>query len=130
MSILFWGWFHSVFIYPPILLPHSPMPLVICTLAIAGTIALWLMLRAAFFLLTARFALSLATLVINLPSRMALFHRMSATLPRAVVDSAMRATFASIVVQCLLGALIVWYVYRITSPKNQPPSLSEAEVSA
>src|ERR1035438_775816 len=50
MWILLWGWLHSFSNYPSILLllPHTPMPLVICALALVGTIALWQMPRAAF----------------------------------------------------------------------------------
>jgi hypothetical protein len=118
MGILLWGWFHSVFNFPPILLPRSPLLLVIWTLAIAGTVALWLMRRAAFFLLAARFALSLTILVIDLPRRMAFLHRMSVTMPRAVAVSAIRASIASTATEWLVGALIVWYVYRITSPRQ------------
>jgi hypothetical protein len=130
MGILLWGWFHSVFNYPPILLPRSPMLLMVWTLAVAGTIALWQMRRAAFFLLAARFALSLTILVIDFPRRMAFFHRMSATLPRTVANSAMRASLASTVGEWLLSALIVWYVYRITSPQHISAESAGTELTA
>ena len=115
--IVIWGWFHSVFVNPRIslLLPHAPMPLVTCALALAGSITLWQMRRAAFFLLAGHLGFSLASTLLRLPRLIALSHRMSATLPRAVADSAMRMEFASIAAQCLLNAAIVWYVYRITS---------------
>ena len=131
MWILFWGWFHALPNYPSILLllPHSPIPLVICALALAGTIALWQMRRAAFFLLAVRFAISLAILVIRLPRSMAFFHRMSATTPRAITAPIIRDIFAVIVAQWLLDAAIVWYVYRITSSGVQQPHVPEAAVT-
>jgi hypothetical protein len=117
--ILFWGWFHSVYIFRlPFLLPHSFMLFAICALTFAGTIALWQVRRAAFFLLAARFALSVTGLAINLPRRVTFYHRMSATLPPVVTDSIMRMTFASITAEWVLSAAIVWYVYRVTSPKR------------
>ena len=119
MWILVWGWFHSIFNYPPILL-QTPISWLLCTLAIAGVIALWQMRRAAFLLLVARFVLSLTILVFNLPHSLAFLHRLSA-ISRRVGDSANRLIVASTVVEWLLNALIVWYVYRITAPQRLSP---------
>jgi hypothetical protein len=128
MWILIWGWFHSIYNYPPILL-HSPMSWLMWTLAIAGAITLWQMRRVAFFLLAIRYTLSLALLVIDIPPRIAFFHRMSAILPRSVADSAMRASVASIAAQWLLSAAIIWYVYRITPPQHVSPELADPELT-
>ena len=130
MWIVSWSWFHSLS-YPPnlFLLWLSPIPLVICALALAGTIALWQMRRSAFFLLAARFALSLAILVIHLPRSTALLHRMSATMPRAITDSLeTRVIFALIADQWILDAAIVWYVYRITAPQQVSAELEHFHV--
>ena len=129
MWILLWGWLHSFSNYPSILLllPHTPMPLVICALALVGTIALWQMHRAAFFLLAARFVLSFAIHIGRIPRLMALFHRMSATMPRAVIDSIVMPATVLIIAEWVISILIVWYVYRITWPKMPATSMTEAE---
>jgi hypothetical protein len=130
MGILLWGWSHSVFSFPWIrLLPHSPMPIVICALALAGTIALWQMRRVAFFLLTIRLILSLGLQAINLQHSVAFFHRMSAILPPSFTVE-MRGIYAVEAAQWLLSALIVWYVYRITSPRHTSAELSGAQLNA
>jgi hypothetical protein len=117
------GWFNSLsegsestFIFHPTL-PHSPLYWVSCALAIAGAIALWQMRRLAFSLLATRLGLSLITRIITLPRGIALF-RITATMPPGIADSsALRTTYLLIVAQWIISALIVWYVYRITSPK-------------
>ena len=122
MWILLWGWFHSILnnLSIPPLMPRTPISLMICALAVAGAIALWLMHRSAFFLLAIRPILSLLLFLIRLPHALAFFHRMSAT-SRSVAASAIRLSLASIILEWLLNILIVWYVYRITAPQRFYP---------
>lgn len=116
--ILLWSWSNPFFHFPLVrLLPRTSMPVVICSLAIAGAITLWQMRRAAFFLLAIRLILSIVLQVIHLPRNIAFFHRMS-RISRPVADSALRMAFASIAAKWLLSALIVWYVFRITTPQR------------
>lgn len=125
--IYLFGWFHSIFIYHSTL-PHTPLPLAIGVLAIAGAIALWQMRRAAFVLLAIRLVLSLLVMVINLPRSLALYHRLSTILGSALADSLeARGILAVIVAQWLLGALIVWYVYRITLHQHVSTELAGPE---
>jgi hypothetical protein len=130
--ILFWGWSHSVFNFPWLqLLPRSPIPIAIWALALAGAIALWQMRRAAFFLLAARLGLSLAILVIRLPRLIALFHRLSTIALHAFANSLETSgIYAAIAVQWPFDALIVWYVYRTTSPTHFHPELADPELKA
>jgi hypothetical protein len=128
MWILVWGWFHSIYNYPPILL-HTPMSWLMCILSIAGAVMLWQMRRVAFFLLAIRYTLSLALLIINIPHRIAFLHRMSA-ISHSVASSIIRLSLTSIVTEWLLNALIVWYVYRITAPQRFSAESADIEATA
>ena len=73
--------------------------------------------RLTFSLLADRLGLLLVTRIITLPRGIALF-RMTATMPPGIADSsALRTTYLLIAAQWIISALIVWYVYRITSPE-------------
>jgi len=108
---------HASLTFHPVL-PHSPLAWVSCSLAIAGAIALWQLRRLAFVLLAIRLGLSLFTQVSTLTDRSSSFMRLTATMPRVVAASTvMRNNYLLIAAQWLISALIVWYVYRLTSPK-------------
>ena len=118
---------------------HHPMSLLAAVswlgylLALAAAITLWKMQRSAFYLLAARFGLSLVSFLIALPH---LFAHWPALPPKS--DGAIYLTL--IAIRCVTGALfvgglvlsaaIVWYVYGITSPKNFLPTVSEPTPSA
>ena len=122
--ISIWGYFHSVFIYHPTL-PHSAMSWVNCGLGITGAVALWQMRRVAFYLLATRFGL---VLLLRFPLIIAYSRRIS-TMPPAITHSmTVNMAYAVIVAEWILSALIVWYVYKITSPKVLSPPLSEPEL--
>lgn len=127
--IYLFGFFHSAPLHHSIL-PQTMLQWVSCVLAIAGAIALWQMRRAAFFLLATRFALSLLTLLIRLPREVAFSSRLRASLPPAVTDSiVLRVEYLSIIAQWIIGALILWYVYKITKPEVLHPPTYEFQAS-
>ena len=118
--------FHSVFIYHTTL-PGSAMSWVIFGLAMAGAVTLWQMRRAAFYLIATRFGLSL---LLKFKLILAYSRRVS-TMPHAITHSMIvNMAYAVIVADWILSALIVWYVYKITSPKASNPPLSEPETIA
>jgi hypothetical protein len=74
--------------------------------------------RLTFSLLADRLGLLLVTRIITLPRGIALFSRMTTTKPLGIADSsAMRTTYPLVVAQWITSSLILWYVYRITSPE-------------
>jgi hypothetical protein len=108
--------FHSVFIYHTTL-PGSAMSWVIFGLAMAGAVTLW-QIRFGLSLLL-KFKLILA------------YSRRVSTMPPAITHSMIvNMAYAVIVADWILSALIVWYVYKITSPKASNPPLSEPETIA
>jgi hypothetical protein len=127
--IYVWGWFHSVFIYRSTL-PHSPLSLAVCLLAVAGAVTLWQMRRAAFFLIVAHFLLSLLIMAVNLPRSLASFHRMSTTMPTAIFRAARMLSMYERIAQLFVSVVIVWYVYQITSRKRLTAETAEPELTA
>lgn len=118
--IYLFGWFHSLdegrqsAIIFASMLHRSPLSWVGCALAIVGGIILWQMRRLAFFILATRLGLSLVSSIIRLPFLIALFRRT----PHGITDSVMWTISLMIGAQWIVNALIVWYAYRITSPKQ------------
>ena len=97
-------------------------------LAIAAVVALWQMRRLAFVLFLSRFVLSLVLLFLRLPVLTAQYRLMSRIAPASYPSvTIMIVTYGVIAVGWILSALIVWYVYAITTPKITRPSVAQAE---
>jgi hypothetical protein len=93
---------------------HSALGWLGIALAVAAAVALWQMRRVAFVLLSTRFAISLVSLFLRLPSLIAqyrLFAHVGSLMGNYTV---MIVTYGVLAVEWTISALIVWYVYRIT----------------
>jgi hypothetical protein len=115
----------------PTTLLHSISSWLFPLLAAAAAITLWQMRRAAFFLLAARFAMSLLWFLAGLPR---LFAQHWPTLPPGspgainVIAIRWGAILFSIVSLALSGS-IAWYAYDITTPEALSPHDPEAHLT-
>jgi len=122
--------FNPIAAHPTVTHPPSPLQAasgwLSYALAVAAAIALWQMRRLAFVLLAVRFALSLLLLLIRLPRLIALNRGLTLLVLQMSHNGSIAplailwGSYAVAAAHWILSAMIVLYVYRITSSRTLP----------